>query len=82
MKLLKMSASWCLPCKSLAQMLDKAKSKITIEIEDIDIDDQPELAMQYNVRGVPTLILVDDSGNEIKRNVGMITEERLLEWLK
>lgn len=63
-------------------MLDKAKSKITIEIEDIDIDDQPELAMQYNVRGVPTLILVDDSGNEIKRNVGMITEERLLEWLK
>ena len=71
MKLLKFSASWCQPCKMLTTIIDN-----------IDIDEQSELAQQYNIRGVPTLILIDDVGNEVKRNVGMITRDKLLEWIK
>lgn len=82
MKVLKFSASWCQPCKMLQKIIDVAGDKITVDIESIDIDEDTKTAMQYNVRGVPTLVLIDDVGNEIKRNVGMITEERLLEWLK
>ena len=82
MKVLKFSASWCQPCKMLQKIIDIAGDKITVDIESLDIDVDTKAAMSYNVRGVPTLILVDDVGNEIKRNVGMLTEERLLEWLK
>ena len=80
MKLLKFSASWCSPCKMLSVIIDNMD--LPYEIDNIDIDEQSELAQQYNIRGVPTLILIDDVGNEIKRNVGMITRDKLLEWIK
>ena len=80
MKILKFSAVWCSPCKMLASIMDNIE--LPYEVESIDIDEQSELAMKYRVRGVPTLILVDDTDNEIKRNVGMITREKLLEWVK
>ena len=80
MKILKFGAIWCSPCKMLASIMDNIE--LPYEVESIDIDEQSELAMKYRVRGVPTLILVDDTDNEIKRNVGMITREKLLEWVK
>lgn len=80
MKVLKFSASWCSPCRMLQHIIDS--TSIQHEIESIDIDENVKMAQQYNVRGVPTLIMIDDVGNEIKRNVGMLTKEKLLEWLK
>jgi thioredoxin 1 len=81
MKVLKFSASWCSPCKILQTIIDDM-SNLPIDIESIDIDIDTKLAQQYNIRGVPTLVMIDDTGNEIKRNVGMITRDKLLEWLK
>ena len=80
MKLLKFSASWCQPCKMLTTIIDNID--LPYDMDSIDIDEQTEMAMKYNVRGVPTLVLVDDVGNEVKRNVGMITRDKLLEWIK
>jgi thioredoxin-related protein len=40
------------------------------------------MAQEYKVRSVPTMVLVDDTGREIRRQVGMVTEEKLLEFLK
>lgn len=77
--LVKVSATWCQPCKMLARTIDAADLKIPI-IE-VDIDDSPEIAQQYNVRGVPTLIIVDN-GDEIKRKVGMLTKEQLLDFVQ
>ena len=81
MKVLKFSASWCSPCKILQTIID-GMNNLPIDIESIDIDIDTKLAQQYNIRGVPTLVMIDDTGNEIKRNVGMITRDKLLEWLK
>lgn len=80
MKLMKFGAIWCTGCKMLSAIMDNVD--LPYEVESIDIDEQSELAAKYRVRGVPTLILVDDVGNEIKRNVGMFTREKLLEWVK
>ena len=77
-KVLKFSASWCQPCK----MLSKTIEGMTIEtpIEEVDIDDNQELAVEYKVRGVPTLVMLDD-GQEVKRITGALSSTQLEEWL-
>jgi thioredoxin 1 len=77
-KLLRFTASWCQPCKMLAKTLEG----ITIDypIETIDIDENQDLAIQYGVRGVPTLVMLQDDV-ETKRIVGMQTEGFLKDWL-
>ena len=82
MKLLKFYAEWCGPCKGLTMVINGAKDKISIPIEEYDIDNDMFMAQDYKVRSVPTLILVDDKNQEIKRSVGLLTEEKLLEFLK
>ena len=82
MKILKFYADWCGPCKALTQFLNASKDLIPYQIENIDIDENMDTAVKYSVRSVPTMILVDDSGNEIKRNVGVIMEDvKLKEFL-
>ena len=77
-KVLRFTASWCQPCKMLAKTLEG----ITIDypIETIDIDEKQDLAIQYGVRGVPTLVMLEDDV-ETKRVVGMQTEGFLKDWL-
>jgi thioredoxin-like negative regulator of GroEL len=58
-----------------------AEDKITIPVEEVDIDQNVFMAANFGVRSVPTLVLVDDQEKEIKRKVGMVQEKELLEWL-
>lgn len=81
MKVLKFSASWCGPCKMLSKVIEGASDKITVPIEEIDIDEHSNIAMEYGVRGVPTMILLDENNTEKNRKVGMMNESQLLEFL-
>lgn len=71
MKLLKFTSTKCGPCKSLTNIIEQYYVGDT-PIEEIDIDENRELAEQYGIRGVPTCILVDDNGIEIRRKTGMM----------
>jgi thioredoxin 1 len=82
MKLLKFEAAWCGPCKMQTSVIKSLGNKITIPIEVIDVDENLAMGKIYAVRSVPTLILLDDSGEEIKRNVGALKEKDLLEFIK
>jgi len=82
MKLLKFYAEWCQPCKMLSQVIKNAGDKITVPVEDVDIDNNLMMSVDFKVRSVPTVVLVDDSGKEIKREVGMMNEQKLLDFLK
>lgn len=77
-KILRFTASWCGPCKSLATNLEKINTHIPIEV--IDIDVHSELAVQYAVRGVPTLVMVE-SDVETKRLVGAKSVPELEKWI-
>lgn len=81
MKVLKFGAPWCGSCKGLTMVIEGAKDKITTEIIDIDIDEDNTHAMSHKVRSVPTMILLNDAGAEIKRHVGSMTESQLLQFL-
>lgn len=82
MKALKFYAEWCGPCKGLSMVINGAKDKLPMTVEDVDIDNNIFMAQDFKVRGVPTMVIVDDSGNEIRRKTGMMTEEQLLEFMK
>lgn len=68
MKLIKFSASWCLPCRNLESRLNKLD--LTIDLFSYDVEEAVELTEEWKVRNVPTTILLDDNGHEIKRWVG------------
>jgi thioredoxin-like negative regulator of GroEL len=76
-KILRFTASWCQPCKGLAMNLESAELDIPVEV--IDIDVMSDVAIEYGIRSVPTLIMVED-GNILKRVSGMISVEKIKEW--
>jgi thioredoxin 1 len=68
MKILKFFATWCKPCDTVSQMFKEFKA---IPIENIDIDENEDLLTKYNIRSVPTLILIDEKENILHRQVGV-----------
>jgi len=62
-------------------VINGAKDKISIPIEEIDIDQNMDAVKKYNIRGVPVLILAEDDGTEIDRMTGMADEKKLLEFI-
>jgi thioredoxin 1 len=76
-RIIRFTASWCGPCKSLATNLENANLTLPIEVVDIDVHD--DLAREYGIRGVPTLVMLDEN-IEVKRLVGAKTVNELQEW--
>ena len=77
MRLMKFEASWCQPCKQLTKVMDEMT--FPFFVEKIDIDQNNTAAMEYGIRGVPTLILLDENNNIVKRLNGFQTKQQLTE---
>ena len=77
-KVIKFHASWCQPCKALAPIFNQVVSEIEdVSYQKVDVDAESALAIQYKVRGVPTIVIEKD-GQEVKRIVGMSTKDSLV----
>lgn len=77
-KVIRFTASWCQPCKTMKTMLEEIKPSLPFEVVDIDV--HPEIAIEFGIRSVPTLIMMDEL-IEMKRTTGVKTKEQLTEWL-
>ena len=80
MKILKFFSPTCGPCK----VLDKNLQEAGIQYENIDITDNnnEELLTKYNITSVPTLLGIDNEGNTILKNKGIISTQDLIKYFK
>lgn len=74
-------ADWCGPCKALAPRLEEASKVLgsSVKIAKVDITTQEELAAQFRVMSIPTLILFKD-GAPVGKSVGLISTEEVVEF--
>ena len=79
-KLIKFSASWCQPCKALAGNM-KYVDFGDVEVKEVDIDENFDEAKKFNIRGVPTLVLLEDDV-EVKRTSGVLMADKIEEFIK
>ena len=81
MKVLKFYASWCGPCKGLTMTINGIKDQLNLPIEEVDIDENTELAVKMNIRSVPTMVVVDDEGMPLRQKVGMASASEIVEFV-
>lgn len=72
-------ATWCGPCKAMAPAMEQMEKKYAgkIEFRKIDVDQEPELAQQYNITGVPTIVVLSADGKILDSTVGLQTVDEL-----
>ena len=71
-------ATWCMPCKAMSSMIEEiAKEHKEIKFVKIDIDKNEELAIQYNVMSIPTMMVIKN-GEITKTFVGVTNRESII----
>jgi len=76
-------ASWCAPCRMMAPVLNEVADELSgnSHIGKVNIEEYQSLAQKFQVRNIPTLILLKN-GKEINRFVGMKSKDFLLEQIQ
>lgn len=75
-------ATWCGPCKILSPIVEEAaKENENIKFVKIDIDKAEDIAMQYQVMSIPTLVLIQ-KGEEKDRVVGILDKNQILDFIE
>ena len=76
-------AEWCGPCKMLAPILKQVKEELgdSVKIVKIDVDKNQALANQYQVRGVPTMLLFKN-GTQVWRQSGVLQKNDIVNVVK
>lgn len=74
-------ASWCGPCAALAPTIDEiAQEQTGCKVGKVNVDEEPELARQYRIMSIPTL-MVFRNGEMVRREVGGRSKDEILEML-
>ncbi|MGP3363022.1 thioredoxin TrxA [Escherichia coli] len=75
-------APWCGPCKMIAPVLEDvaAEYKDKIKVVKLNVDENQETAPKYNVRGIPTLLVVK-GGEVVATKVGAVSKSQLMDFV-
>lgn len=76
-------ASWCGPCKALAPILEEVDAELAgiVKVAKINIDEEEELAAQFRVMSIPTLLLFKN-GEVVNKSVGLAPKEEVVAFAK
>ena len=77
------NAEWCGPCQAQAPIIEEAAEAMgdSCKFASVNIDDEDELAEQYEIASIPCLILFRD-GKEVDRKVGLQDVKKLIKWVE
>lgn len=74
-------AEWCGPCRMLAPILeDFASEESEIAVYKVNVDNEPDLAREFQVSSIPTMILFKD-GKQIDKKIGFAPKDALKAWI-
>ena len=74
-------ASWCGPCRMVLPIIEQiAGERDDIKVAKINVDDEPELARQYGIMTIPTLMVIKD-GQVVKQSAGAKSKAQILDIL-
>ena len=75
-------AEWCGPCRMIAPIIEKLATEYDgkAQVGKVDVDNNPEIAMRYGIRSIPTILILKD-GQEVKRHVGYTTQANLAQLI-
>ena len=75
-------ADWCGPCKMFSPIIESvAEENEDIKVVKIDVDNAQDLAIKYQVMSIPTIVVIKN-GQEVNRNVGVVSKSQILEMVK
>ena len=76
-------APWCAPCRRMAPEFEQAAIQLEprIRLAKIDTESNPELAIRFGIRSIPTLILMKN-GRELARQAGMMSSTDIVRWVE
>jgi thioredoxin 1 len=74
------TADWCNPCKKVKPIVEEINKDSVTKFQMIDVDSEMELTKKFEIRSVPTFILIKN-GTEIKRTTGAQTREQLEDFI-
>ena len=83
-KVRKVGRETCIPCATMTKRFKSMSPGLAgkAEFELIDIDEDPSAIQTYQLQSIPLIIFYDTQGNEIYRQVGVMEEKEIIEWLK
>jgi thioredoxin 1 len=74
-------ATWCGPCRMMHPIIEEVAKEENIKVIKVDVDKHDELARNYGIMSIPTIILFRN-GNLVEKNIGFIPKEQLLTMIK
>jgi len=75
--IINVSAEWCGPCRMLKPILEKVSENYEGQLAKIDVDQSPEIASKYGIRGIPSF-LIFEKGELVEKKTGAINEKELI----
>ena len=76
------TADWCGPCKKVRPIVEElSRDQSDVKFQIIDVDSEGELARRFEVKSIPTFILIED-GNQINRITGAQTKTDLEKFIQ
>lgn len=80
--LLDFYADWCAPCRMIGPVLEQiAEESADIKVVKVNVDENPELANNFGVKGIPALFVLKE-GKTVAQRAGFMPKDALISWVK
>jgi len=79
---IKFSMEFCQPCFQLKPIFDAAVAEMdNIKVVEVNVDDNPDIASNYGIRAVPTIVITNEKDEVLAMKSGVMTKEQLIQFI-